>query len=117
MNQVGAEWIEPLLAVQRGDVYGHKPELWEDMLRQVDRMEARYRHIMEQNQCVSMKQLAIGGRDLLAMGYPAGPKLGEALNRLLGEVLEEPTANTREYLLARGRQWLQEQHGFPNSRE
>lgn len=108
MNQVGSEWIEPLLAVQRGDVYGHKPELWEDMLQQVDRMEARYRYIMEQNQCVSMKQLAVGGKDLIAMGYQTGPKLGEVLNRLLGEVLEDPSANTREHLLARGREWLQE---------
>lgn len=108
MNQVGVEWMQPLLAVQRGDVYGHKPELWDSMLTQIDLMEARCQSVIEKEQCVSLKQLAVGGKDLLELGYPAGPALGEALNRLLGEVLERPELNCREHLLELARQWCTE---------
>jgi tRNA nucleotidyltransferase (CCA-adding enzyme) len=45
--------------------------------------------------------LAVSGTDLLALGYPAGPSLGNALRTLLAEVVEDPSLNTREALLAR----------------
>jgi len=48
-----------------------------------------------------LKDLAVKGDDLIAAGVRAGPEVGEALARLLDEVLEDPTRNTREYLLSR----------------
>jgi tRNA nucleotidyltransferase (CCA-adding enzyme) len=50
---------------------------------------------------LTVKALAVGGKDLLAAGVRAGPEVGEALERLLAEVLEDPRRNTREYLLSR----------------
>jgi tRNA nucleotidyltransferase (CCA-adding enzyme) len=50
---------------------------------------------------LTLKDLAVTGDDLLAAGVRAGPEVGETLQRLLGEVLEDPTRNTRDYLLAR----------------
>ena len=44
--------------------------------------------------------LAVGGRDLLAAGVPAGPALGVILQRLLEAVLADPACNDRERLLA-----------------
>jgi hypothetical protein len=49
---------------------------------------------------LSIADLAIDGGDLLALGIPAGPRLGEILQALLEYVLEDPTRNTREALLA-----------------
>jgi tRNA nucleotidyltransferase (CCA-adding enzyme) len=48
--------------------------------------------------------LAVGGTDLLAAGVPAGPALGGVLGRLLERVLEDPSLNTREQLLALARE-------------
>jgi len=48
-----------------------------------------------------VKDLAVKGDDLLAAGLRPGPEVGETLERLLAEVLEDPTRNTREYLLSR----------------
>ncbi|HEV2750224.1 MAG TPA: CCA tRNA nucleotidyltransferase [Gemmatimonadales bacterium] len=45
--------------------------------------------------------LAVTGDDLLAAGVRAGPEVGETLQRLLAEVLEDPTRNTRDRLLSR----------------
>jgi tRNA nucleotidyltransferase (CCA-adding enzyme) len=43
----------------------------------------------------------VTGNDLIAAGVRPGPELGETLTRLLGEVLEDPRRNTRQYLLSR----------------
>ncbi len=43
----------------------------------------------------------MNGLDLIAAGVRAGPEVGETLARLLGEVLEDPSRNTRAYLLGR----------------
>ncbi len=50
---------------------------------------------------LTLKDLAVTGDDLLAAGVRPGPGVGEALERLLGEVLEDPARNTRDYLLSR----------------
>jgi len=50
---------------------------------------------------LTLKDLAVTGDDLIAAGVRPGPEVGETLARLLGEVLEDPTRNTRELLLAR----------------
>jgi tRNA nucleotidyltransferase (CCA-adding enzyme) len=50
---------------------------------------------------LTVKDLAVDGNDLLAAGVRPGPDVGETLHRLLGEVLDDPARNTREYLLSR----------------
>jgi tRNA nucleotidyltransferase (CCA-adding enzyme) len=50
---------------------------------------------------LTVKDLAVTGDDLLAAGVRPGPEVGETLQRLLAEVLEDPRRNTRDGLLAR----------------
>ena len=50
--------------------------------------------------CVSLKQLAVSGSDLIAAGRQPGVALGETLEYLLEQVLEYPEWNNREKLLA-----------------
>src|SRR5205823_5637565 len=50
---------------------------------------------------LTVKDLAVKGDDLLAAGVRPGPQVGETLERLLAEVLEDPSRNTRDYLLSR----------------
>jgi tRNA nucleotidyltransferase (CCA-adding enzyme) len=44
--------------------------------------------------------LAVDGNDLIALGVPRGPRLGEVLDRLLDRVLDDPSLNTSEQLSA-----------------
>jgi tRNA nucleotidyltransferase (CCA-adding enzyme) len=48
---------------------------------------------------LAVSELAIGGNDLKAMGVDPGPGLGQLLQRLLDEVLEDPGLNRREALM------------------
>jgi len=49
---------------------------------------------------LGLGDLAVTGEDLIAAGIPAGPGLGATLRRLLEAVLEDPSRNTRDALLA-----------------
>ncbi len=53
------------------------------------------------NPPLTLKDLSVKGDDLIAAGVRPGPDVGEMLARLLDEVLEDPTRNTKEYLLSR----------------
>ena len=54
----------------------------------------------EKNACYALNQLAIGGRELLAAGFPPGPSLGGILRRLLEAVIDGEVENSPEALLA-----------------
>jgi len=59
--------------------------------------------IRERREPLTRKQLAVSGDDLVAEGLPRGPALGQVLEQLLTEVIDDPSLNTREALLARAR--------------
>jgi tRNA nucleotidyltransferase (CCA-adding enzyme) len=48
--------------------------------------------------------LAVSGQDLIDAGIPAGPVVGQLLERLLTLVVDDPALNAREALLARARE-------------
>src|SRR5881409_2602633 len=50
---------------------------------------------------LTLQDLAVDGNDLIAAGVRAGPDVGDVLQRLLAEVLEDPKRNTKGYLLSR----------------
>lgn len=64
---------------------------------------AALEEILQQAQCFSLKDLAVGGGDLLALGLPAGPGLGALLDSLLYRVLDGLLPNERGALLAAAR--------------
>jgi hypothetical protein len=53
-----------------------------------------------------LRDLAIGGDDLIALGYRPGPAIGQTLQTLLDEVVHDPSLNTRPALLERARSLL-----------
>jgi tRNA nucleotidyltransferase (CCA-adding enzyme) len=56
--------------------------------------------IRARRDAVSRGELAVDGNDLLALGVPKGPKVGQVLDALLDRVLEDPSLNTPEALTA-----------------
>ena len=65
----------------------------------MDEYECLYQEILKENQCISLKGLAVTGKDLLAAGVEPGRAVGEALQVLLEQVLEHPEYNKKEILL------------------
>ncbi len=64
-------------------------------------VHAVYEQIRRENQCVSLKSLAVTGSDLIrSAGMEPGPALGRTLDGLLSMVIENPALNERETLLS-----------------
>jgi putative nucleotidyltransferase with HDIG domain len=64
---------------------------------------ARFRELVaaEGSSPHRLADLALDGDDLIAAGFREGPELGRVLALLLAEVVEEPSRNERDWLLAR----------------
>jgi tRNA nucleotidyltransferase (CCA-adding enzyme) len=72
-----------------------------DDLEQLERFRRALQR--ERRQPHRLKDLAIGGDDLIAVGFEAGPELGRVLRDLLHDVVDDPSLNTRDRLLRRAR--------------
>ena len=96
----GTEQYPELFEVKRADILAQSSFLQQEKLLYVDRYEHMYQQIMEKEQCLSLKELAVNGSDLIARGIQPGKEIGEILHHMLEKVLEEPELNEKEVLLA-----------------
>lgn len=99
MNRVGAEDFSLWIEVRYADTMAQSGYMREDKLEDLDEIREQYKLILEKNECITIKDLAVNGRDLKEAGIKPGPDMGRILNAMLSDVLEEPSHNTREYLL------------------
>lgn len=65
----------------------------------VQQLRAWLDEIIIKEEPYDLKKLAVGGRDLIAIGIQPGPKLREILENLLLVVMENPSYNNKEKLL------------------
>lgn len=101
--KVGSDNIEDLIDLRLADMYGkynepvriHDTKSCELLIELQDRIKK----IEEESSALSLKDLAVNGKDLIEAGIPAGKKLGVILNQLLDCVLEDPAMNDKERLL------------------
>lgn len=100
VNQIGEEAFPALFEIRRADVMAQSGYMRQEKLELIHKWQELYRKVQEQNQCVSLKELAVNGSDLIKAGWKPGKELGTVLQKLLDMVLEEPGCNTAEILLA-----------------
>ncbi len=100
VNRIGEDIFPLYLEVQRADMLAQSTYKREEKAARLEGVNECYRKILEEGQCVSLKSMAVKGRDLIAAGYAPGPELGKILNRLLEHVLEHPEDNEKDRLLA-----------------
>ncbi|MCI8623928.1 MAG: tRNA nucleotidyltransferase [Provencibacterium sp.] len=94
LYQAGEERFRLLLTFWRGLHAGE-----ESHLAQLDAAERAMEEALAGGMPLSLHGLAVSGRDLLALGLPAGPQVGRLLETLLNQVLEGTADNHRETLL------------------
>ncbi|MFA5248121.1 MAG: HD domain-containing protein [Patescibacteria group bacterium] len=101
IKKVGRENLKDLIDLRIADRLGSgTPKAEPYKLRHLQYMFERV-----QNDPVSVKMLKINGTDLMDdLKIPPSPKLGEILDVLLGEVIENPENNEKEFLLSRARE-------------
>ena len=101
--RAGQEHIEDLFDLRIADMYGmHNQKVEFRFSQAVDlliELKGRIEQELEKKTALSLKDLAVNGKDLIQAGIPAGKKLGLILNHLLDCVIEDPEMNTREKLI------------------
>lgn len=101
INKIGEELFPYYLEVYRADILAQSEFEIEEKLRQLNEVEEIYKDIIEKGQCVSLKTLAVSGKDLIQAGMKPGKEIGDKLGDFLELVLDNPELNTKEELLSR----------------
>ena len=96
LSRLGEENLRDVLDLKRADVGASAPD-WRDASL-ADEAEAMIDSVLAENACLTLKDLAVNGRDAMACGL-SGPAIGQALNRLLERVVEGEIPNNRGMLI------------------
>ncbi|MBR4080798.1 MAG: CCA tRNA nucleotidyltransferase [Clostridia bacterium] len=110
LHQFGEETLRQLIDIQRGDAYGKGTLTPGEIEAQYRATVAAVEEVLAQQPCVTLKQLAVNGRDMTGLGL-RGKAIGACLDALLNDVMDERAANVREELLLRARRWMEENTG------
>ena len=105
MNQAGTDLMPLLFVLQQADLLSQSEYKQKEKLMRLEAAKRCYREICEAGEAVCVKDLAIGGRELIQMGMTPGPAIGEMLQQLLEHVLAHPEDNEKEKLLFLAKEW------------
>ena len=97
--RIGEDLFSYYMEVRRADVLAQSMYRREEKIRNLDEIEELYSDIVKKEQCVSLKKLAVTGKDLIEAGMEPGKEIGKKLNELLELVIEKPELNTKKELL------------------
>ncbi|MBP5159979.1 MAG: polynucleotide adenylyltransferase, partial [Lachnospiraceae bacterium] len=100
ISEIGPGYMEYLFRCHRADNAAKAPEGFDRVMSKIDAAYDQYRAIIKRGEPLSIKELAVTGKDLLEAGVEPGKEVGRELERLLDAVLSDPGLNNREDLLA-----------------
>lgn len=98
-SRIGRELFPMLLAVRKADLSAGGGYDKRENPETLAHLEVLYEDILKKKECLTLKELAVSGQDLIAAGMRPGREMGDTLKRLLELVLESPECNTKDYLL------------------
>jgi len=97
LGKYGADAITDLLALQRADGIGTGTLGETDRSRAVS---ALIEEILSEQACLTLRDLAVSGKDLQSVGFAPGKEMGACLQWLLEQVQDENLPNEKQALLA-----------------
>lgn len=100
--RVGLDFVDDLFDLRLADNYGKNREKagpLSPVTKNILELKERIKKIEEENSALSLKDLAVNGKDLILLGIEPGKKIGLILDELLQTVLDDPKMNEKEKLL------------------
>ncbi|HJD01634.1 MAG TPA: CCA tRNA nucleotidyltransferase [Candidatus Mediterraneibacter excrementavium] len=98
MNRIGVELFPYYLAVRLADVKAQSPYRKREKIENIVAVRVLYQKILLEDQCVTLRQLAVSGRDLMDLGMSPGREMGNMLSELLEYVIDDPERNRKDIL-------------------
>lgn len=108
MHEIGVELFPYYLAVRLADTKAQSSYERRGKLENIIQIRELYRNALRNKECVTLKNLAVTGTDLINLGIAPGKKLGTLLNELLDMVIEDPAWNQKGKLC----DYVKERFGF-----
>ncbi len=97
--EVGEALFPLLFQVKHADGAAQAPGRLAEKEEQLAIWKQLYEDVYARGDCLGLKQLAVTGKDLLAAGMKPGREMGQVLQLMLEDVLDEPSHNEKNYLL------------------
>jgi len=107
LGRFGEEAVRQLLCLQKAD-FCSKGTVNPRGGKIFDTIAAMLEEILEEDACLQIRDLKINGRDLIALGFPIGPAIGDCLEHLLAQIQDEQLPNTKEALLQEAERYIKE---------
>lgn len=106
LNKIGEKQFRRLLQVKKADNKAQNLELSSDRIKELSEIESLIDEVLQEDECFSLKDLAVNGKDLIGVGYKAGKELGNTLNKLLQLVIDGDCPNEKEKLLQEAKKFM-----------
>lgn len=99
LGEFGGDWVFELFSLMRANLAGQDTNRLEEHLTALRDSQELAETILSRQDCLTLRDLAVNGKDLLSLGYHPGPALGKELSFLLEKVLSGTLENDRDILL------------------
>lgn len=99
IHDAGIQIMPYLFIVQEADILSQSGYERERKLSRLKEARAEFVDIVRKKEAVTIGELQIDGKELIRIGVPPGPRVGELLRELMDLVLEDPQKNNTKLLL------------------
>lgn len=99
LNRLGEEQFRRLLKIRIADVKAQALEYEQERIAKISHIQMLLDEVLQENECFTLKDLAINGKDLIEHGIPEGKTIGTILNTLLTMVIDGEINNDKSNLL------------------
>lgn len=98
MNKFTPQVLIEILEIKKADNFA-TGNMSEELHDKFDDVQDIIHGILDEEQCFSMMDLAVTGKDLMGLGMKPGPEMGAILKQLLEDVINEKLPNEKEILI------------------
>lgn len=96
LNKIGPDLFAKLLDVRIADIKAHAIDTQESRIERWGSLKKIMEEVLEEEQCFKRKDLAIRGKDILAIGVPEGKQVGRIIDAILDKVICNELENKLE---------------------
>jgi len=104
IGKVGEDSIDDLFKLRIADATANPKSVFDK--KEIELLQDRIADVKAKDMVLKVKDLDINGLDLQDIGVMPSPFMRVVLNKLLNEVIENPSNNNKEYLLSKARELI-----------
>lgn len=99
LSKIGTDYTRALFQVRTADLLAHNPEKIGYELNKLKELQAELEEIVAAGEAFKISDLAVNGKDLLALGYKEGKEIGDKLKEILLLVVDDKLQNKRDKII------------------